>query len=176
MNYLDVLLVIPFVWAVYRGFTRGFVIEIASLAALILGIFGAIRFSWYTSQLLQQKLEWTSEYLPVISFALTFLVIVTGVHILARVIDKLVKAVALGLVNRILGVLFGVLKVGFILSVVLGIMNAVDRRAPFLPEKEVENSVLYGPVSRLAPAIFPYLKFEYIRDQLEEPLEGRSMV
>ena len=47
MNYIDIILAIPLVWAVYRGFTKGFIIEIASLIAMVLGVYGAIHFSYF---------------------------------------------------------------------------------------------------------------------------------
>jgi len=173
MNYLDIILAIPLLWAVYRGFTKGLVIEVASLAALILGIWGAIRFSWFTADWLTRQWEWSSPSLPVVSFAITFLAIVMAVHLVARLVDKLVRAVALGPFNRILGVVFGVAKMGFILSIVLVIVNAIDRSARFIPEKDREESVLYGPVSSFAPALFPYLNFEEIRDRVR-PEEHRE--
>ncbi len=174
MNYLDILLAIPLLWALYRGFTKGLIIEVASLAALILGVFGAIKFSWYTSELLVEKLEWTTRYLHLVSFALTFLAIVIGVHLLARIIDQLVKAIALGWINRILGVFFGLIKMAFILSVILVILNVIDRTASFIPQEDKERSVLYEPLSRFAPAIFPYLNFEFINPNLMEPLKKQD--
>ena len=168
MNYLDIILAIPLLWAVYRGFTKGLVIEVASLAALILGLWGAIRFSWFTTDVLTRQLEWTSPYLPVISFAITFIVIVIGVHLVARLVDKLVRAVALGPFNRILGVVFGVAKMGFILSIILVVVNGIDKNARFIPSEDREQSVLYGPVSLFAPALFPYLNFEEIRDHIRK--------
>ncbi len=162
MNYIDIILAAILLWAAYRGFSKGFIIHAASLAALLLGIFGAIRFSDVTARLLIQKFDFTSQYLPVISFAITFVVIVVAVHLFARLLDKLVKAVALGFVNRIAGVLFALIKTAFIISIILVILNTIDRRLSFLPHQQIEKSYLYKPLSNLAPALFPYLHFDYI--------------
>ena len=158
----DVLFFIVFAYAIYIGFTKGLIIQVASLLALILGILGAIKFSGYVSVYLIQKFSMTGEYMPIISFALTFVIIVILVHLTARVTEKLVEAVALGFVNRLLGVLFSLLKYAFIISVVLGLMNGINRRAPFLPEKQLRESHLYKPLSLLAPVIFPYLHFDLV--------------
>ena len=158
----DILFLIVFAYAIYVGFTKGLIIQIASLLALILGILGAIKFSGYVSIYLIQKFSMTGEYMPIISFALTFVIIVILVHLTARITEKLVEAVALGFVNRLLGVLFSLLKYAFIISVVLGLLNGINRRAQFLPQKQLQESHLYKPLSLLAPIIFPYLHFDLI--------------
>ena len=169
LNYFDIVIAILLLWSSYRGFTKGFLVMAASLAALVLGVWGAIRFSDLTAGLLIENLDLQSKYTALIAFALTFIAIVIGVHLFARAMDKLVKAVALGFVNRIAGLAFAVLRTAFLLSIVLVILNSIDRRAPFIPEEHKEQSLLYKPLSRLAPAIFPYLNFEDLKGHLREP-------
>ena len=66
------------------------------------------------------------------------------------------------------GMLFGILKTALIISIVLVIINSIERRIPFIPEEHKENSLLYQPLSKLAPAIFPYLKFEDLKGRLKQ--------
>lgn len=174
MNYIDIILIVPLLWAAYRGFTKGLIIEVASLAALILGIWGAIKFSWFTSELLVEKFEMTTQYLHLISFSITFVAIVIAVHLLARVLDKLAKLVALGLVVRVTGAIFGVIKIAFVLSIILVIINTADRSKGFLPTKEVEGSLLYKPISGFAPSIFPYLQFENIKERINNRVHEQA--
>jgi membrane protein required for colicin V production len=168
VNYFDFIIAIFLLWSAYRGITKGFLIMAASLAALVLGVWGAIRFSHLTAALLISYFSLKTQYLTLISFALTFAIIVILVHLLSRALDKLVKAVALGFVNRLAGLLFGILKTAFLISIFLVLLNGIDRRVPFIPEEHKENSLLYQPLSRLAPAIFPFLNFEEIRDRFPE--------
>lgn len=169
MNYFDLIFAILLLWSAYQGITKGFLIMAASLAALVLGVWGAIRFSDLTAGLLIEHLNLTSRYTALIAFAVTFTGIVIAVHLLARGLDKLVKAVALGFVNRLAGLAFAVLRTAFIISIVLVILNSIDRRAPFIPEEHKGNSLLYNPLSKLAPAIFPYLNFEGIKERIPQP-------
>ena len=168
LNYFDIIIAILLLWSGYRGISKGFLIMAASLAALVIGVWGAIRFSGLTADFLSGNFELESKYLAIVAFALTFIGIVVAVHFLARAMDKLVKAVALGFVNRLAGLVFGVLKTAFLISIVLVMINSIDRRIPFIPEKHKENSLLYRPLSRLAPAIFPYLDFEDIRGRFDQ--------
>jgi membrane protein required for colicin V production len=173
LNYFDVVFAILLLWSAYRGITKGFLVMAASLAALVLGVWGAIRFSDLTAGLLIENLGLESRYTALIAFAITFTVIVIGVHLLARAMDKLVKAVALGFLNRLAGLAFAVLRTAFVISIILVILNSIDRRAPFIPEEHKDNSLLYKPLSRLAPAIFPYLNFEDMKSRMDKsrPLE-----
>ncbi len=169
LNYFDIVIAILLLWSAYRGFSKGFLIMAASLAALILGVWGAIRFSDLTANLLIENFTLSGKYTALIAFALTFIAIVIAVHLLARAMDKLVKAVALGIVNRLAGLLFALLRTAFILSIVLVLLNSIDQRAPFIPEEHKENSLLYKPLLKFAPAIFPYLNFEDIRNRINIP-------
>jgi len=168
LNYFDVVISIFLLWSAYRGVTKGFLIMAASLAALVLGVWGAIRFSDLTAAFLVQQFEWGTKYLSLIAFALTFIGIVILVHFLARALSKLVKAVALGFVDRIAGLLFGVLKTAFIISIILVVINSIDKRVPFIPDDHKENSLLFQPLSKLAPAIFPYLNFEDVKGRFQQ--------
>lgn len=168
MNYLDLILAVPLIWAVYIGFTKGFIFSIASLLALFLGIFGAIHFSDITAVFIESWFHPEPRYLNLISFAITFIIIVIGIHLLAYFIDKVVKAVALGIINRLAGVLFNLIKMAFIVSVVLSLVNYLNRFSGFIPEEDIEESILYKPVSSFAPAVFPYLRFEELKEKYQD--------
>ena len=83
-------------------------------------------------------------------------------------LNKLIDAIALGIVNRLLGVLFSVLKIAFIVSIILVLINKADNKYNFIPDETKENSLLYKPLSNFAPMIFPYLNFEKIKEKFEE--------
>jgi membrane protein required for colicin V production len=168
MNTVDLVFGILLLWSAYRGFTKGFIVQLATLAALLLGILGAVLFSDFTSDLIIKKFEVSGQYLPILSFAITFIVIVIAVHLLAKMLNKLIDAIALGIVNRFLGVLFSLLKTAFIVSVILVLINKADNKFGFIPNETKEDSLLYKPLSNFAPMIFPYLNFDKIKEKIEE--------
>jgi membrane protein required for colicin V production len=174
MSWIDIVLIIIFMWSAYQGFTKGFIITIASFAALILGIFGAIELSGYTAGILSEKFDMNSESLNLIAFAITFILIVIATHLVARLADKLVKAVALGFINRIAGVLFNLLKTALIISIILVILERIDEKAAFIPRSETEKSALYNPLHSFAPLIFPYLRSGY--DKIKKNLPDRDEI
>ena len=167
MNVLDLILIIPLAWALYRGITKGLIYSVASLLALFLGILGAIHFSFLTEGYIQSWFNLNPKYLPLASFLVTFMLIVAGIHILAFVFDKVIKAVALGIVNRIAGGIFNVLKVAFILSVLLSVVNYLDTFSNIVPDEKKESSILYSPISSFAPALFPYLRIDDLKERYD---------
>lgn len=168
MNYFDIVVGIILVLAIVKGFKNGLIIEFASLAALVLGVVGAIRFSSFTEGWLAE--HFSNEYIGIIAFLVTFVVIVVAVHLIAKVVDRLVKAIALGMINRILGALFSLIKFGFIMSILLAVFSTFDRTFNLIPEKTKESSILYKPLSEFAPRLFPYLKFDKddVKNKVEE--------
>ncbi len=173
-TYLDIVFAIPLLWGAYKGYTKGLIIEAASLIALAIGAYGAYKFSDVTSAFLHDEMDMTSEYLPLISFAITFIGIVILIHFFAKLIDRLAKAVALGFVNRILGSVFRILKYAFIISVLLTILNRFDTDQKLISAEIKQKSVLYDPVEQLAPKVFPYLDLEAFSvkaNEIEEELK-----
>ncbi len=165
MNYLDIILAIPLVWAIYRGFTKGLVIEIASLIALILGVYGGIHFSYFISD----KLNLSSPFSPLISFAITFLIIVIVIFLLAKLLEKSINLLALGFLNKLAGAFFGLLKMVFLLSILLLFINKIDLKISIVPEKTRKESLLYPTLSAFAPYVIPKLNFEEIQKKMETP-------
>ena len=157
MNWIDATIVIILILSAVSGFINGLVKEAASLAALILGIWGAIKFSTYTAAKLYDYFDMTGKYVGIIAFLVTFGIIVVIIHFIGILADKIVNAVALGFVNRLLGIAFGLLKSILIMSVFFVILNAIDVRKPFLPKDRIEESKFYNPISDFAPLIFPII-------------------
>jgi membrane protein required for colicin V production len=158
MNYIDLVLGIILIIAAIQGFQKGFIVELASLAALILGIWGAIKFSDWTAGFITRSTGFHSESLSTIAFVVTFIAIVILIHILGKVLDNAVKAVALGFLNRLAGIIFGVLKTAVILSIILLLFESVDENVHILPEKQKADSKMYSPMKQLVPTLFPFIK------------------
>lgn len=169
-NAFDLIIIVLLAWGAYSGFTKGLILSAASLIALILGVWGAVKFSAIVANYLTQLIHIDEKYIGIIAFATTFVLIVIAIHFIAKGIETLIEAVALGVFNKVFGAAFGVLKFGFIISVVLVVLNVVNKNMSFLTPKFKEKSLFYKPLSSIAPSIFSYLKF----DTLENSDENES--
>jgi membrane protein required for colicin V production len=165
MNYIDIALCIPLVFGFYRGFVRGLIIEVASLVALGLGIWGGVHFSDFCADKIRGTFNWQSPYLPVISFATVFLIIVISIFLLARLLSTISKKLALGGLDKILGAVVGTLKFALILSVIIFVMDAFEKSYPLLSFDVKHKSVLYQPVGKIAPALIPAINNEKLLEK-----------
>ena len=167
MSQIDIILIIPLVWGAVMGFKKGLVLELASLVGLALGIYGAIKFSDFTAEKLVQYVDITQEWLGLISFLVTFVLIVFAVFLAARILDKALKLVALGFVNRILGLLFGTLKFALIISIGLYFFENLNKKFEFVASDFAEESILYEPI-KLATAPFKELMENFEISKVKE--------
>jgi membrane protein required for colicin V production len=158
MNILDIIFLVPLVFALYRGFKKGLIHMAASILALILGIFGAMKLRPLFASFLDSVFNVAHDHINVIAFAVAFVTIVLVVHLAAFLIDKLIKAVALNFVNRLLGMGFGVLVTAFVISMILWPVNQVNQERQIIKSEHIDGSLLYKPLSGLAPKVFPYLR------------------
>ena len=161
MNFLDILFGIPLLWFAYKGFNKGLIVEIASLAALIAGIYLSVHFSWFVGGYIENLFDMKDQYISLVAFTLTFLGVVVVVHLVGKMTTQMAEHLALGLPNRLAGALFAFLKVAFIISIVLYLYARIDTDMKVIPEKLREESMMYKPVSQFAPAVIPKLEAEH---------------
>lgn len=166
---MDIILGIFLILGLVRGFIKGFLVELASLVALVAGIYGAIHFSYFAGKYLANKTEWSENTINLVAFAVTFVIIIIIISLAGKLLTKLVNMIALGILNKLLGGAFGLLKMAFLASVVFLFFNAVNNDNNIVEQKTLDNSILYKPVSALAPLLLPsILKEARERDLLDK--------
>jgi membrane protein required for colicin V production len=155
MNIIDIILASLVLFGLVIGYRRGLFVELTTLVGLILGVYGAIHFSYFLTDFLETKVSWDASVIQVMAFAGTFMIIVIALVILGKALTKIAETIMLGFFNKILGAVFGALKYALILSVVLIIFSEFNKTFKFMDKSKTKNSVLYEPVKNLAPFIFP---------------------
>jgi membrane protein required for colicin V production len=155
MNTFDIIIAAILLFGFIRGLMKGLFVELASLVSLIAGVYGAIHFSYFVGNFLQDKVEWEERYISIIAFAITFVAIVIVISLLGKLFTKVADFASLGILNKLLGGAFGALKLGLIVSVLLIVFDKLNSTIPFVNKENTEDSILYEPVKNLAPMIFP---------------------
>ena len=174
MNILDIIFLVPLLFALYRGFKKGIIHMVASLAALILGILGAMKLRPLYASLLDSIFDISPNYMNVIAFSVAFVSIVLVVHLAAFLVEKIIKPVALSFVNRLLGMGFGLLVTAFVISMILWPVNQVNKEKQIIKPERIEGSLLYKPLSTFAPAVFPYLKKQDWKEFIPKDKDGEE--
>ncbi|MBI1836223.1 MAG: CvpA family protein [Flavobacteriia bacterium] len=155
MNFIDILILIPVIYAGWKGFKHGLIIEVFTLLALVVGLYAGIHLSDGISVWLKKTLEWNSEYLPVIAFTITFLAVGAMVYFAGKALERVVKIVNLTPINKGLGVIFAVLKMTYFVSVIIVLIESYDEKSDFFPEDKKETSLLYKPVKKVSTTTIP---------------------
>ena len=155
MNTIDIIIGIILVFGTVNGYMKGLFIEVTTLVGLVLGVYGAIHFSYFLGDFLKDSVTWDESMIQVVAFAGTFLIILIALVLLGKAMTKIAETIALGFFNKLVGAIFGFLKYALILSIVLIVYDEINTSIRFMEKKKVNESRLYEPVKNFAPAIFP---------------------
>lgn len=150
MNYIDIIIIIILAIGAIRGFSRGFIIETATLVALLAGVYTAIKYTSFTEGILKDFFNIQSSYNEYIAFATTFLLVVIIIYIIGKLLTKLVDIISLGLVNKLAGTILGGIKAFIIICALLMITDALNEKFQFLSEETIQDSILFHPFLNFA--------------------------
>lgn len=159
MNFIDIILLLPLLYGAFKGFSKGFIFEVATLAGLVLGVFIAIRYSACTENFLHDFFNVSSGYLSHIALGVTFLVVVVLICVLGKVLTKIVDMVSLGLINKLLGTCLGAAKYFLVICVVLLIADVLDDKFHFISKETREGSLLFRPFLTFAQRMYDMIRF-----------------
>ena len=142
MNMLDIVLAVPMLWLVYRGWRRGLVREVTTLAGVLAGIWAAV----HLSQLISELLGLQGENSVIIAFFVAFVGALVLAYLLGRMVEGLLKAAKLSIANRVAGAALGLVKALCILAVLLNNVVMLDNHEKVITKTMKEESILYKPV------------------------------
>ena len=158
MNYLDIILSLILFYGLFKGFTRGLIIEAASLLSIIVGILGALAFTPIIESLLSYFLS--NEKLPssIILFTVSLILIVLGVNFFARNLTKFIKLISLGGINKVLGGIFGVSKYVLLISILFVFVDQFSFMFEFFESNLLEESVMFESLKNVGYYIIQLLE------------------
>ena len=171
MNSIDIVIVILLLWGAINGFIKGFVVQSLTLVALVLGVWAGATFYEPIGNYLAKAFSLSVKLMQVVSFTLIFIAVLIAMSYLSKLLTNVLGKSVLGRLNRIGGVIFGIAKMAFISSIFIVIINKFDHNQKILTEEVKNGSKLYSPVSKIAPAIFPHLHLEELKNGI---LYGKS--
>ena len=155
MSVIDIIIGALILYGVVKGLFKGLFVEVTSLLALLVGVYGAVHFSNYAAEILLNNFDWSAKTTNITAFAVTFIAIVLAISLAGKALTKLADFAALGLLNKLLGALFGGTKIALIISVLLLIFSTLNKSIPFVSNDEIKTSLLYSPIKSLAPMVLP---------------------
>lgn len=158
MNTVDIVILILLVPAVIQGLVKGFVTQAAGLLGVILGVWASFRFSELVSGWIAPYLATSPQVLHIISFTVILVVVILLLALVGRALKGILKFAMLAWVDKLLGILFGLVKAGLILGILVMLFESVNSQFSLVGEETLSGSKLYPVIKDLTYTVFPYLK------------------
>lgn len=161
--FLDLFILVALIYGAVRGYFKGFFIQSLTLVALVAGIWAGLKLNDYFAQWLLKVFHIGETIVPYIAFAIIFIVVIVIIHFVGVILTKSLSESVIGSLNKWGGFLFGLLKMAFIVSIVLFLLQKFDTDNHLIKQQTIDKSYLYKPVARIAPAVFPHLHFDKLK-------------
>lgn len=163
MNILDLFFLICIIPAIIEGLKEGFIRQVIGIISLIAGVWASYKFSTMTGAWVATWLDASGNIINIVSFALVFLVVLVILGALGRLLEGIIKFGMLGWANRLLGLIFSLLKCALILGLVVMLFNQFNSTYHWVSDETLAASKGYAPIRDLANSVFPYIKNLFVK-------------
>lgn len=161
MSILDIAIVAVFVGAIIYGLYKGVIAQLGSLGGILLGVLACRLFGGDFARIVGGILPdmssdaSTSAYIDsVIANVVIFLVVYMLSVLLSRFLRKITHALCLGVIDRVVGAIFSLLKWFFVFSIVLNVWLAFVPDAGLEKKSKLGDGVAIGAIVSFAPSAF----------------------
>ena len=152
MNYLDIAIAVPLLYGLIKGFSNGIIKEITNVLSVVLAIYVGVHFADLIEPYLRSSV--LSDYeraMPLIAFVLVFIIILIIIKSIGELIDRITKLLALGIISRFLGAIFGIVKIIFIFSGMLFFLTEYN----IIDHQTEKDSILLTPIKDVSEILIP---------------------
>ncbi len=170
---LDIIFAVIIVLAILKGYQKGLVVGLFSLVTVIVGLAAAMKLSTVVAGYIGKAVKVSDQWLPIISFAVVFFIILLLIRLGARAIEKTVELVMLGWVNKVAGVIF----FAAIYTTVFSVLLFYTEQMKIIQPETIKTSVTYSFVQPWGPkaidgfgTVIPIFKDMF--EQLEQFFDG----
>lgn len=172
---LDLIFVVIILLAVLRGYQRGLIVGVFSFVAVIIGLAAAMKLSTVAADKIGKVVKISEQWLPLISFAVVFLIVVLLIRWGAKAIEGAVETVMLGWVNRLGGIIFYVA----IYTIVFSVLLFYGGQMKLIQPETIQKSVTYSFVQPWGPKVINAVGsvvpvFKNMFEELEKFFEALS--
>jgi membrane protein required for colicin V production len=170
---IDIIFAVLIVLAVIKGYSRGLIVGLFSLVAIIVGLAAAMKLSAVVAGYIGKAVNISDKWLPVVSFIVVFIVVLLLIRLGANAIEKVVEVAMLGWLNKLGGIILYVAIYTTVFSVLLFYSEQLRIIQPDTINKSVTYSFIqpWGPkaINSLA-TVLPF--FRDMFGELERFFDG----
>jgi membrane protein required for colicin V production len=136
---IDIIFIALVIIFAVRCALRGFISELLSMAALVLGLLCALFLYASGGEFLRTKFMPNLKIIPeILAFIALFLLVFVAVKLLEVILKEIIEGIKLGRADRFLGIFFGIAEGIIVVSLVLFLFNV---QPLFDPRPVLEQSI-----------------------------------
>ena len=174
MEIIDLIILIPLIYGAWKGFKKGFIMELFTILALLIGLYAAFHFSDKITEMIVGKTHEKPGYLPAISFLLLFLAVGAMVYFGGKALEQVLKIAQLSFLNKGIGALIGILKWGYLIGCVFVFIQSIDTNERFITKNNKEKAILYPAVTGLVSITIPGVTKTRIFDYMDSQAKSKQ--
>jgi membrane protein required for colicin V production len=144
---LDLVFAVVLILAILKGYQRGLIVGLFSLIAVIIGLAAAIKLSAVVAGYIGKAVKVSEEWLPLISFAVVFLVVILLIRLGAKAIESAIEVALLGWVNKLGGIILYVA----IYTIVFSVLIFYAEQMKLIQPETIDKSLTYSFVQSWGP-------------------------
>ncbi|MBE6313558.1 MAG: CvpA family protein [Bacteroidales bacterium] len=156
--YHFILLIVAAV-AIFIGYRKGLIKQLAGIVGMILGIVSVHLFSDSVEPIIREQFPsfqggFLEDYTySVVTACVIFLAVYVAMQLLSFAFKHVLGALNLGILNSLLGVVFCVFKFMLVMSVLYNIIISIDTDSSLVDYCNADDGNIVGVVMGMAPAI-----------------------
>ena len=164
MIWLDIVFLVPLLWGAYSGFKKGLIAQVIGLTSLFAGVWLGVNYQEMVSPYLIEKVQ--ERYLSISCFIVLFFSVIILGAITTKIMEKFANFIQLKLINKLVGLILGVLKISSFLVIAVSIIQTWDSQSIMIDQSTKENSLFFPVFNNIGNSILPNLNHNNLLDHI----------
>ena len=169
--YIDIFIVILFLWALFSGWRNGLLKEAVSLGGFVVGLVVAALFYKTLGEYLTVDGSKVNIITSIVAFLILWIITPCALGFVANNLTRALRGLRLGMPNSILGAAVSFLKFLILISCVLNMMSALN----IMNYERTRDSHLYTPVKGALTFLF-HETANVAREKIEETVGDTTWI
>ncbi len=164
MIWLDIVFLVPLLWGAYSGFKKGLIAQVLGLTSLFAGVWLGVNYQEMVSPFLIEKVQ--EKYLSISCFIVLFFSVIILGAITTKIMEKFANFIQLKLINKLVGLILGVLKISSFLVIAVSVFQTWDSQSIMIDQSTKENSLFFPVFNNIGNSILPNLNHNNLLDHI----------
>ena len=158
LTVIDIILLVIIGVGVIFGLMKGALKQLAAIVGLIVGLLVARALFGAVGEWLAPALGTSLTIAQILAFILIWVAVPIAFSLVATLLTKVLDALSLGWLNRLLGSLFGALQYLLLISLAIHALEYIDTKNELISKTKKKESALYYPIKEFTESFLPYVK------------------